>query len=85
VSRLTVALKIRRQNFLKLSGELDVSTSNVLSTKVVGVVHGPVLVDCDQLRFVDSHGFAALAALCEHSDSVVLWRPASEVRDVCTS
>jgi anti-anti-sigma factor len=82
VARLNVDVAtLDGKNVLRLSGELDVSTSKLLHEKA-GFVHGPILVDCDKLRFVDSVGFAALVSLRDLADSVVLWRPVPEIREV---
>lgn len=83
MERLSVGLTttLDGRSFLKLSGELDISTSELL-TEQVGAFHGPVLVDCDELRFVDSGGFAALARLSKTADSFVLWRVTPELRQV---
>jgi anti-anti-sigma factor len=82
VTRLNVDVAtLDGRNVLKLSGELDTSTSKLLLEKA-GLVHGPIFVDCDELRFVDSGGFAALVELRDLADSVVLWRPIPEIRQV---
>jgi anti-anti-sigma factor len=82
VARLNVAIATHEDRYLlQLQGELDISTSDLLAAKVASV-HGSVLIDCEQLTFVDSNGFAALIALRKQADSVVLFRATSELREM---
>jgi anti-anti-sigma factor len=66
--------------FLRLAGELDLSTSELL-TQSFPSIHGPVWVDCEHLTFVDSNGFAKLVELHKRTGSTVLCRATPEVRD----
>jgi anti-anti-sigma factor len=80
-SRLSVAVAVREGRYLvELTGELDVSTSDVLANEI-SRIRGPVWVDCRQLSFMDSKGFAKLIDLHKQSGSTVLFRVRPELRE----
>jgi anti-anti-sigma factor len=80
--RLRVALVTEGGKYLlRLTGELDLSTSDLLGD-TFSAIRGPVWVDCEQLTFVDSNGFAKLVELHKRTGSTVLYRATPEIRDV---
>jgi anti-anti-sigma factor len=82
MERLNVALTTERDEYvLRLRGELDSSTAELL-TETFPLIDGPVRVDCRELTFVDSPGFAKLVELHQLTGSTVLCRANAEVQDV---
>ena len=71
---------------VSLRGELDVSTVLGLEEWLVGVSGSTVVIDLDQLTFMDSSGVAAVIGarnrILEHGDELVLTRPRTNVRRV---
>lgn len=58
---------IRDRDGFRLSGEIDLSNVDQLATAVSGEVRqgNHLVLDCTELRFIDSTGMAALLAICK--------------------
>ena len=71
---------------VSLRGELDVSTVLGLEEYLIGVSGSTVVIDLDQLTYMDSSGVAAIIGarnrILEHGDELVLTRPQTNVRRV---
>ena len=71
---------------VSLRGELDVSTVLGLEEYLIGVSGSTVVIDLDQLTFMNSSGVAAIIGarnrILEHGDELVLARPQTNVRRV---
>jgi anti-anti-sigma factor len=57
----------RDRDGFRLSGEIDLSNVDQLATTVAGEVRegNHLILDCTDLRFIDSTGMAALLAICK--------------------
>jgi anti-anti-sigma factor len=73
-------------HIVSLRGELDMATAVGLEDWLVEVSGSTVVVDLDQLTFMDSSGIAALIGarnrMIEKGDALVLTRPKENVRRV---
>lgn len=71
-------------HIVSLRGELDVATSAGLADWLVEVSGSTVVIDLDQLTFMDSSGLGAIVSarnrLIEKGDQLVLTRPRANVR-----
>lgn len=58
---------IRDRDGFRLSGEIDLSNVDQLATAVSAEVRegNHLILDCSDLRFIDSTGMAALLAICK--------------------
>jgi anti-anti-sigma factor len=53
------------------SGEVDMSTADEFRDALTGV-HGPVLIDCSELRFIDASGLGVLAEVSATNGAMTL-------------
>ncbi len=57
----------RERDAFRLSGEIDLSNVDELATAVSGEIRegNHIVLDCRDLRFIDSTGMAALLSICK--------------------
>ncbi len=58
-------------NYVRLVGEMDLSSAEYFERSVEDI-HGPLVVDCDALTFIDSSGAAAVRRAFKRNPSLTL-------------
>jgi anti-anti-sigma factor len=77
-------LSVTRHNgthIVRLAGELDLATAPGLRA-ALGELSGPLLLDCEHLRFLDASGLRVLADTARSNGTLTLRHVAPDIRRV---
>jgi anti-anti-sigma factor len=72
---------VNGRTMLRVFGEVDIATSPRLA-EAMGLLDGPLDVDCGALEFIDAAGLGVLAGAARSHGSVMLRHPSALLRRI---